>query len=168
MRALLEEYGHTLIVLIIASVMLVGVVLGTILPQMGDYSESVLPKDTPANAWDITVFRENFYRPVPSIIAAPSMTIVSGTLLSFDDCIANKTFAAVNADGVDVSQWIKVTPADANAQRLFAADSNYFGGPNLTPGEYNFVLSVADRVGTQHFGKVAQQHFKIIVVDAIA
>ena len=166
MRALLEEYGHTLIVLIVAAAMLVGLTLGTILPQMGAYFSSTLPQDTPENAWNINAFRNNLNRPLPIITTVAYFEMVSGTNISFDDLIANKKIAAINADGADVSEGIKVTPADTQTKKFFNAELNTFGGIDLPPGEYNFILSATDYTDAEYFGKTAQQYFKVIVLES--
>lgn len=168
MRALLEEYGHTLIALIIASVMLLGLVFGTILPQMGTHSEAVLPKDTPENTWNISAFRANFERSIPSIVVSQPIQITPGSLIDFDDYITNKTFIAVNADGVDISRGIKITPADSQTRKFFNPEFKIFGGPTVPLGEYTFILSVTDRTDNEYFGKTAQQYLKVVVVEAIS
>lgn len=166
MRELIEEYGHTLIALIITTAMLVGLTLGTILPQMGAYFSATLPQDTPENAWNIGAFRNNFNRPFPVITTETTFEMESGTNVDFDDLLANKKIVAINADGADVSEGIKVAPADTQTKKFFDAELGTFGGPNLVPGEYIFILSVVDHTDSEHFGKTTQQYFKIVVVDS--
>lgn len=163
MKALIEEYGHTAITLILASAMVVMMVFGMIIPQMQAYAEKMIPEETVETGRDFTALTDTFFRKSPKITIPSPITMSAGTVLDFNECIEAGAIIAVNADGVNISKNITVEPADQNTKKYFTRTTNTFGGTNISAGEYNFILTVIDYTDEEYYGKTFKRTLTITV-----
>lgn len=161
MKSLIEEFGHTIVALIVASVMLLFVLFGTVVPYFQTSVKSSIPEDTPGNK---TAFSESFNRAEPVIATPLRITLGAGTTsLDFNTYIADRIIKATNADGEDISSNIIIKAADDNTAMYFDEKTFIFSGDSLPAGSYNFTAFVVDCTDTEFFGKVSQKDFVVVV-----
>lgn len=163
MRSLIEELGHTIVALIIASAILVLVVTNVVVPGVKSHVEKFVPEDVADTG---SAFTEHFVRANPIItISAPITTYVGATYIDFDDYIYDGTIKAVNADGVDISSNIIIKAADDTTAQFYNELYKIFEGSGVVAGDYNFTLSVVDYTDEEYFGKVSEMNFAVSVTE---
>lgn len=161
MRSLIEEFGHVVITLIIATVLISGLLLGVVLPEIQFYITSAIPED---NAGGNLAFSKSFNRADPVLTVPETITVSSGNVIvDFNMYITSGTIKAINADGDDISSNIVIKPADDATSKLYDESSKIFGNSDVATGEYKFIISVIDYTDEKYFGKNCEKSFLITV-----
>ncbi len=158
MRSLIEEFGYIITALIVAAIMLVGVLFNMVIPGFQSYINTVIPEDTNGT------FIEKVDRADPVITAPTSINFTTEQIyIDFKTYLTDKTIKAVNADGVDISTNIVIKPADANTVQFYDEASMSFGGRNLVPGAYRFLISVIDYTSEKYYGNSSNAYLTVTV-----
>ena len=163
MRTLIDEYGHTIIVLIVASILILSATFGIVLPQMQVYTQKSIPENTFENTMDYTAIAENIERASPSI-NAESIVVEQNTVIDFSQYVDAGDIAAVNADGIDISDRIVIKPANEESALYYDDVTGEFECQET--GEYKFILSVKDITETEYFGKEQKAVLFVMVEQA--
>ena len=167
MRALIEEYGYTVIAVIVAAVMLLVVIFGIVVPRTRDHVKEVLPEDSGEKSIAILAFEDYRKRDIPVITSDSEFTIASGELINFSQLIQNGEIIAVNADGVNISGNIAVKAGDAVSHNYLMG--KVFGSGNPAAGTYTVILYVVDHIpaidGAEavYYGSTAEKEITITV-----
>ena len=163
MRSLIEECGHTIIALIIASSALIFAIFGFTVPSIQAFVEDSVPEDVVSLESD---FASNFNRANPVITISTPITINSGAVqINFNDYISNGAIKASNADGVDISSNIIIKAANSDSARFYNESEKIFRGANIAAGDYNFIVSVIDYTNEKYYGKVSETNFIVSVTN---
>ena len=163
MRTLIEEFGHTVIVLVIASVMVTGLIGGIFIPGLQFYTTNVIQADAANTNNSLS---ENLNRANPVIIAPSVITMnISENQIDFNDYISSGAISVINADGDDISANIVIKAKDEASANLYNESDKVFGGSEIATGEYNFIISVVDYTNEKYFGKVSEMNFTVSVAN---
>lgn len=163
MRTLLDEYGHLLITLIVTSILIVALIFGILVPQMGAFAQKVVSSDASDNTADVSAVAKNIERAAPTI-SAENVSIEQSEIIDFAEYITNGKITALNADGDDISENIVIQPGNAETSLLFDTETKTFTGKKT--GEYKFILSVKDKTSDEYYGK-EQKTVILITVEAV-
>lgn len=161
MKDLIDECGQFLITLIIASIMVVSLVFGYILPHLSDYTNTSIPEGPVGETIDVVAIRNNVNRQSPMIIVS-DLTMVEGKEIKFND-LCGTMLRAINADGDDISEYIAVQPANSESEKYHNYTHNTFSC--LKAGQYKFIAIVKDITGDEYFGKEEKTAFFVNVIE---
>jgi hypothetical protein len=157
LRALLEEYGYTIIAVFAATVMITVIIFSGIFPIMNEYAVGSIPEDVVKNEASKEALEECLEREAPTITAEDTLTFKSGSSVNLKQLVS-----ATNADGNDISDKITFKFPSEAVMKYFDKNTGVFGknGKNaISAGEYEIVVSVAER----EYGKISQKTITIIV-----
>lgn len=160
MRSLIEELGYIIAAILVAAIMLAWVLFGLVIPSFQTYVDAEIPKDTAG------AFIEKVDRADPVLTVPESINFTTEQIyIDFRTYLADKSIKAVNADNVDISENITIKPADANTVQFYDEASMSFGGRNLVPGAYRFLVSVIDYTPEKYYGNSSNVYLTVIVSE---
>ena len=163
MRDLIEEFMLLAIALIVAGILVATFLFDFYVPEIGKYVEAGLPEQNMSHV-DFEALSATIVRKAP-IITASNIASPYGDSVDFNMYVTNGTIRAVNADGVDVSGSIHITPLDDAARLYYDEKNNIF--KDAPVGEYQFVITACDVDGSVNYGKEQSKIITVVIHDIV-